>query len=344
MALAAFDNVERVQAAVTLRYTTPGAERLVALQQAFRSPIGQWQAGDIPHPYALPDGTTIWVLNDSFLSTSPDGPIRSTSLFVRNAAFVENRNSELSLLESRHSYLTHGEELSDRWWWFHGGHVHGRCLDVVTTEMLRTGPLGWGLNFEPTSTWITTIESQTRRFLRMQPAPNSGVNPVYGFSVASDYNYTYLYGNNHLYGRDTTENRVARVPRGRLLATPTYWNGETWTTDPSTAISVLSHGTYACRLYVFRHGTRWLATAKEDEFYGTDVLLFEAPKPTGPWSIIQRFTPPTKTGDTQTCTYDGWQAPSRPAHCCCGGRTTHTTKHSFEPNPPSTGQASLDCS
>lgn len=301
-----FDNVPSIQASArhALRRLKSPTDRLLALQSGFGSPIDQWQAGDIPHSYSLPNGTTIWMLNDSFLSVTPNDPIGSTSTFVRNTAILENRQSQLSLVESGHSYLDEGERLLDRWWWFHGGHVQGQLLHIVTTEMLRKEPLGWAINFEPTTTWITTLQWRTGRILKMQPAPNNGVSPVYGFSVASDHEWTYLYGNNHLYGRGTTENRVARVPRGRLLATPTYWDGEAWTADANAAISILTHGTFACRLYVFRHGNRWLATAKDDEFYGDEILLFEAPQPTGPWRIIQGFAPPTKTGDTQTCTYD----------------------------------------
>jgi len=301
-----FDDVSSIQASAlpAMRRSKSPADRLRALQSGFGSSIGQWQAGDVPHSYPLPNGTTMWMLNDSFLSLAPNDPIGSKSTFVRNTAILENQQAELSLLESRHSYLDEGERLLDRWWWFHGGHVQGDLLSVVTTQMVRRGPRGWAINFEPTTTWITTLQWRTGRILKMQPAPNYGVSPIYGFSVASDQQWTYLYGNNHLYGRGTTENRVARVPRGRLLAAPTYWDGEAWTADASAAISILTHGTFACRLFVFRHGNRWLATAKDDEFYGDEILLFEAPQPTGPWRIIQGFTPPTKSGDARTCTYD----------------------------------------
>ena len=162
--------------------------------------------------YALPDQTTLWLLNDSFLSASPNGPIDATSVFVRNTAFLESQQSKLTLLESRHSYLDDGEQLLDRWWWFHGGHVEGRLLQVVTTEMLRTDALGWSINFEPVSTWITTIDWPTARIVRMQPAPNNGVTPVYGFSVASDHAWTYLYGNNHLYGRGDDREQSCTSP------------------------------------------------------------------------------------------------------------------------------------
>ena len=102
-----FDDVSSIQASAlpAMRRSKSPADRLRALQSGFGSSIGQWQAGDVPHSYPLPNGTTMWMLNDSFLSLAPNDPIGSKSTFVRNTAILENQQAELSLLESRHSYL-----------------------------------------------------------------------------------------------------------------------------------------------------------------------------------------------------------------------------------------------
>jgi hypothetical protein len=288
----------------TLQRLMPVATTAELVQRAaFSRPIGRWQAGDLPHAYPLPDGRVLWLLNDSFLSDAPDGPIDDRSRFVRNAAIMQT-DSALELIDTGSSYAADGESRYDRWWWFHGGEIDGSLLHVVTTEMVRIGELGWAINFEPRSTWITTIAWRTMTILRMRPAPNSQVSPMYGFSVASDDEWTYLFGNSHIYGHATTENRVARVPRGKLLETPTYWDGIGWNSDPTTAVSVHTHGDWACRLHVVRDGDRWLATAKDEEFFGTDGIIWAADAPTGPWRELHRFTIPTRTNDDRTCTYD----------------------------------------
>lgn len=286
------------------RSTLPPSVSSHLAQQAFAQPIGAWQAGDIPHAYPLPDDRVLWLLNDSFLSDSPNGRIDASSTFVRNAAIVQS-GSAMELIDTgRRSFAADGESLYDRWWWFHGGEIDGSLLHVVTTEMTRTGEPGWAINFEPTSTWITTIAWRTMSILRMRPAMAGAVEPVYGFSVASDDQWTYLFGNDHLYGRGTTENRVARVPRGKLLERPTYWDGASWADDPSAAVSVLTSGTYACRLNVIRAGSRWIGTSKDDEFFGTHATIWTADQPTGPWTALREIPIDTKTGDDRTCTYD----------------------------------------
>jgi hypothetical protein len=284
--------------------------RATRLRQGFSGPIGRWQAGDLPHAYALPDGRTLWLLNDSFLSDTPDGPIDDRSRFVRNAAIVED-GGDLSLVETHDaSFLADGEQRYDRWWWFHGGEVDGDLLHVVTTEMIRVGELGWAINFEPRSTWITSIDwTSTPRVVRHEPAPEPGVAPVHGFCVASDDDWTYLYGNRHLYGDGTTDTTVARVRRGQLLDRPRFWNGVSWVDDPTAAAVIHRAGRSDCRLHVSRHDRRWYAVTKLDEFLGTDVVVYAADRPVGPFREQLRFSPPTRTGDDRTCTYDAMAAP-----------------------------------
>lgn len=128
--------------------------------RCWSEPIGAWLAGDIPHAHPLPNGRIMWLLNDSFIATDSTGDI-AASRFVRNTAISQDR-STFALLESSGSFQSAGETTLDRWWWFHGGVVNGANLLVVTTEMVRIAPISWSINFEPRSTWITTIEPRTR--------------------------------------------------------------------------------------------------------------------------------------------------------------------------------------
>jgi hypothetical protein len=278
----------------------------------FSQPIGRWQAGDVPHAYRLPDGRFVWLLNDSFVADGPGEWPNVSTTFVRNAACVEQREGLRFVDRHGKSFLDAGEDRFDRWWWFHGGVVAGSLLHVVATEMVRTGPPGWAINFEPSSTWVASIAWRSLDILDLRPAPNAGVTPVYGFSVASNAHWTYLFGNNHLYGRATTDNYVARVPRGELLDEPAYWDGARWVAEPAAAVAVHSGGRYARRLAVVRLGRRWLATAKDEEFFGHDLLALEADAPMGPWRVIRRLRLPTKSGDDRTVTYDAMARPLGP--------------------------------
>ena len=223
---------------------------------------------------------------------------------MRNAAFVEEPGGLRFVDRQGSSFLAAGEERFDRWWWFHGGALAGSLLQVVVTEMVRTGPPGWAINFEPCRTWVAAIAWRSLDIVDLRPAPNSGVTPVYGFSVVSDERWTYLFGNNHLYGHGTSDNFVARVRRGELLDEPAYRTGGEWVADPAAAVPVHSAGRFARRMAVVRLGSRWLAMAKDEEFFGHDLVVLEAAGPTGPWREIRRLRLPTKSGDDRTVTYD----------------------------------------
>jgi hypothetical protein len=60
---------------------------------------------------------------------------------------------------------------------------------------------------------------------------------------------------------------------------------------------------------VFHLGDRWLAIAKADDFFGSELLVLEAPVAQGPWVITRRIPVPTKTGTSDTVTYDGQAYP-----------------------------------
>jgi hypothetical protein len=269
----------------------------------FDTRFGSWVAGDIPHAYDIGNERTLWVTNDSFLAEGAVSGLDGAA-FVRNAAFTE-RDGKVGLIHTpTEAFLPHQGNQFAKWWWFHGGITVGNELHCFVSEMKRTGPLGWAINFIYNDTWIATISTRDGTVTRLRPAPNRSTRPLYGFSVASDINWTYLYGNNAQYGDGTTENFIARVPYGKVDALPEYWTGARWSKNSVDARSIHTGASYANRLYVFRHGRRWLATYKNDEFWGTEINILEAVGPTGPWTVIKRHPTPTASGDNRTCTYD----------------------------------------
>jgi hypothetical protein len=270
----------------------------------FDQRFGAWVAGDVPHAYDLGGGRTLWVTNDSYLSNDPAVEHVADATFVRNAAFTE-RLGRLGLVHDPTSaFLPHDGNHFDQWWWFHGGMRVDDRLRVFVSRMRRTGALGWAINFEYAETWLATFSALTGSLVDLRPAPDASTRPMYGFSVASDDWWTYLFGNNVMYGDGTTETRVARVPRGELDRAPSYWNGSRWVADRNAARAVHVGGSYANRLHVLYHDGRWLATCKYDEFFGSEIHVLEAPGPTGPWRVVLRRSIPTVTGDDRTCTYD----------------------------------------
>ena len=296
------------------------------LSAAFSGTIGSWQAGDIAQPYPLPDSRVLWVLNDSYVRPGGVGPIDKSSRFLHNAAIMQTGNC-FETITDRHpgstlappldppapESLISAFEVSDQhWWWFHGGEVNGDTLQIVVTWMsqVRAQSAG-GIGFEPSDTYLATYDWHTLTLLRMQPAPDRGVVPVYGFSVTHDDAWTYLYGHadNLVFDRASKDMYLARVPRGHLELAPTYWTAHGWSTVASAAVPVSSAGTWDHRMRVVHLDDRWIAVEKEDDFFGDEILVSEAPVPQGPWVVTQRFPVANKTSDGSTNTYDAMPMP-----------------------------------
>jgi hypothetical protein len=312
-----------------------------AYNEAFRNPLGNWQAGDVPQPILLPDGSAIWFLNDSYINRkSPSSGITADSTIVRNVAVKQvgscfevlagpmpepesltgptSSTSTSTTLPGTPtttikptSFLSHGEAKDKTWWWFHGGDVDGDLLRVFVTDMVQTGPPGWGIAFEPSAVWIATYSWRSMTLLDLRQAPDSRVGPAYGFSVVNEGGWTYLFGNydNLVFAKADRRNFVARVPLHQLFATPQYWNGQAWVANRNQAVSISTEGTWDHRMRVFHDDDRWIATAKSDDFFGADLLILEAPQAQGPWVITQRVPAPPLTDPATGVTYDGIALP-----------------------------------
>jgi hypothetical protein len=203
------------------------AETADDYNQVFGGSFGVWQAGDSPHHYPLPDGRTLWILNDSFLATrEPGGRITDESTFVHNAGVIEDDGC-FTL----------------------GGVVQGSHLLVYLAHMTAPVPLSWELRVTAREVMVASFDWRTLALEGIQRAPDPAVGPVYGFSVATDCLHTYIFGNNFVYGQHTSSTYLARVPAGGIGTSGyEYWTGETWSPSRSDARPVHDPGGYSYAL------------------------------------------------------------------------------------------------
>ena len=130
---------------------------------------------------------------------------------------------------------------------------------------------------------MAVYDATTLQRLDFRPAPNSGVWPQYGFAVASDRRFTYLFGNSNMlnWGREggffstphsATRMYLARVRRGRLTPEPVYRTARGWSRDPDDAVPISDRFVAANTMQPRFIDGRWIAVTKVDEFVGEDVV------------------------------------------------------------------------
>jgi hypothetical protein len=276
------------------------AASATALTSIFRNGIDGLAGADYQRAIELPDGRVLWVLQDAFVRS------RSGKVSLAHNVGVVQAGRCATLLrggtQARPQSWIGGDLTTTRhrWFWLLGGgmSVDG-TLRVFAAEMRERGTT-YLSHTEPVATWMATIDPVTLNVVTFGPAPDHGAD-LYGWAVASDSEFTYLFGYCYrqfgfgMMGHDAcaAEFRVARVPLGEFDTVPSYWSGADWVADN------LAAGTIAPRLgpngetrdvnpvqVAFVDGA-WLAVTKVGDWWGTSIYLDRASSPTGPWTTTK---------------------------------------------------------
>jgi hypothetical protein len=255
---------------------------------------------DYQRTVGLPDGRVLWFFQDVFAQS------RTGYRFVHNAALVQSGRCFTPLLsgtwaEPREYLAPDGHTARRRWFWPMGGGI-GRDgnVHVFVAEMIERGPK-YLSNSEPVATWRATIRLPDLTVTSFVPAANPSAE-LYGWSVTSDENYSYLYAycnrqfgwkpmpytNPVVYTHDwscTADVTVSRVAKGAFATRPEYWNGRGWTADAGAAVPVIPReGRSINPTQVMFDGRRFVAVTKEGDWWGTAVYIDTAPAAQGPWT------------------------------------------------------------
>jgi hypothetical protein len=171
-----------------------------------------------------------------------------------------------------------------------------------------------GLGWHPVGTYLASYDRTTLTRLSFAPAPDTGVSPLYGYSVANDGAYSYLFGNTFEqnlvreggYGNaphSATNTWLARVPRGQLWLAPEYRTADGWSPDPSAAVPIRRRFAIEDPLQPRFIAGRWVAVSKVDGYWGEDMVVDTALDPWGPWTTAERVRLVPRGGDMARNTY-----------------------------------------
>ena len=281
-----------------------------ALDHTFRSRWGPIVGLDNAHVIKLGPQRFLWVFNDTYFDYTNSKTSLADSPSIRNAAVLQTGNCFRLVRRGDQNRILSFEpgdardvtvEGIDRFFWALGGEVRGRRIQIFWAEMKQDkqpAPSD-GIARHPVRTWLATYDARTLERLDFRPAPNDGVFPQYGFAVASDHQYSYLFGNSNLlnfsleggfFGRShsATKMYLARVPRGQLEHAPEYRTADGWSDDAVDATPFSTRFAVENQMQPRFLAGHWIAVTKVDGFAGRDTLLEVADHPWGPWRVVSR--------------------------------------------------------
>ena len=297
------------------------------LDAFFRERIGPVLGHDYQHVYPLGGDRYLWLFQDTFIDHTGRATSFDQTSFAHNTAMVQAGRCFTSLTRGTLKAPTSfepgtGEQILSRWFWPLGGELVGGYLHVFWAEMAKTtdpSPPD-GLGWVPVRTWLATYDAGTLARVSFQLAPASGVEPIYGFAVASDAEFTYLFGNSfdqnlarqggyHACPCSATRMYLARVPKGALAAPPEYRTAGGWSTDPAAAVPIVNRYHAENPMQPRFLDGRWVSATKIDGYWGEELAIDVAPAPWGPWTTTTRRVLSPRGGDPLMNTYQAHLMP-----------------------------------
>lgn len=285
------------------------------LADFFAHPLGPIKGFDEPRMYPLGDGRTMWVLQDAFVDETGRATSYAHMGYANTMVLIQEGTCFTALRRGTATNavafeIGTGDIAFDHYFWPAGATVSGGTLQMFWMEMVRDpaeqSPFD-GIALHPAATWLATYDIATMQRLSFVPAQNPGVSPVYGYTVVDNGEWSYLFGNSFLQNlaleggfsngpHSATRMYLARVPRGHLEATPTYWNGTTWSDDATAAAPISSRYWTENLVMPVVIGDQWVSATKVDGFLGNSISIDLAPNPWGPWTTVLTI-PSTPRGD-----------------------------------------------
>lgn len=259
-----------------------------------RSTTGRtWLAGDNDISYVLPDGRTVWVFNDSFISGS-DTDVNDTTnnrlvhvgRFVRNAMVVEevdgtltdmgatdnNNNGQAAYFETIEEILENGDQKN--FYWVGNMIMEEGMLKVYLVELDETGGL-----HDTGRSYIAAISYPELELVDIKQQAAFGIRYE---NIFVENDTIYLYKNADTNAGEEAGTHVARTPVGNLIGEEMweFWNGTSWVKDPSQSVSIYPHSPED----VIKLEDNSYALLSGLGALSRDVYLSFAESPQGPWT------------------------------------------------------------
>lgn len=254
-----------------------------------------FQGGDVGASVMLQDGRALFVFGDTLRAAGFEG-----QRFVRNSMLVMEPECLQVITPADHGAIipdrTGGDGPTVGYWPMSVGRVERPGYDLVAVSAQRVRTVGDDeFDFEnlgPSIAVFVVPRGGTPQLVdRVDIGPDDPdrSRPTWGAASATSDGWVYLYGTANpgeelVFGFSM---RVARVRPDDILDRSTwrFWDGSGWAAEEAAATELIpAEGGVSQTLSVFEQNGTWYALSKRDEFLGSDLTVWTAPAPTGPFT------------------------------------------------------------
>jgi uncharacterized protein DUF4185 len=289
---------------------TPEITNLQQLNTFARTVRGNpsFQGADVGADVLLQDGRRLWVFGDTLRAPGFQG-----QRFVRNSMLVIGGGCAASVLPADNGAIVPDRGDGIGYWPMSIARVQRGGYDLVgvaTQRVASTGTPDGAFAFESLGSSMAVFVVQkggTPQLLAQEDMGRDNKDPArpeWGAASAVEGDWVYLYGTARpdekgVFGFSL---RVARTRIDDILDQSKwrYWDGSSWQAKASRARELIGADQGVSQtLSVFSRKGKWYAVSKRDEFLGSDLVIWTAPSPTGPFdsgTVVADLPSDLKTG------------------------------------------------
>ncbi|TIC88859.1 DUF4185 domain-containing protein [Nocardioides sp. GY 10113] len=265
--------------------TTEDLNRLTSLRD---SP--EFQGGDVGAEIMLQDGRTVWMFGDTLRQAG------AGTMLVRNSMLVVGEDClQVVLPEGGGAVIPDRGEVG--YWPMSLTATSYPGYDLVTVFAQRvrttgTGPFGFANVGPAVATYLVPVGG-TPQLLEVRDLgvddPDT-TRPMWGAASVVDGGWLYAYGTARPPDPELGTGFSLHVARVRPedvgdLQRWRYWDGAGWTRAADDAATLIgSEDGVSQTLSVFERDGTWYAFSKRDEVFGSDLVFWTSPSPTGPFT------------------------------------------------------------
>lgn len=242
--------------------------------------------GDVGASVELQDGRHLYVFGDT---------LREGGGFVRNSMLVFSPGCGQVVLPAGRGAIIPDRSDGVGYWPMSVAAVSRPGYDLVGVTAQRVRTTGAGtFDFEalgPSGALFIVPRGGVPQLLGVHDFGADTADttrPMWGAATVVRDDWVYLYGTarSQQATLDGFSLRVARVRANDLLTTSRwrYWDGGQWVRRAGDAATVLPGDGVSQTLSVFSQSGRWYAVSKRGEFVGSDLAIWSASSPTGPFT------------------------------------------------------------
>lgn len=245
---------------------------------------------DVGASTALSDGRTMWVFGDTLRSPDFAGP-----QFVRNSMLILSDHKGCVVMPADKGAVIPNRADGVGYWPMSIASIATQHGDSVGLGLMRVKQTGPGtFDFQILGPSVARLSVQRGGAPMVVSVTDVGKDrvddgsPMWGAAVVLTDSWIYLYGTSNPDPAHTAGWSL-HVARTTLtdLRTPQhweYWDGSGWSHDAASVSTLIPYQRGVSRvLSVFRRGGQWYAVSKRNDVLGTDLVVWKAPGPTGPF-------------------------------------------------------------